>query len=130
MKFRLHKTSSLDDKVAAIFYFTGLDRITTDSQSLHTAFYKLRSQHSELLGDLHFKAGGRFPYSEDLEQTFPGLVLGGLVSQEAPWYRFYTISSRQRKLIEKNVVPIFSEGELREIKEIASEIKKLGGCEE
>jgi hypothetical protein len=131
LKYQIDHYKSLDDKIVAIFYSMGLDKITTDSELLHTTFYKLRSQHKVFFEDLYFKTGGRFPYSDDLDQTFSGLMLAGLISQEAPWYRFYLIDGQQRKMIEKNIIHKFSIAELGEIQEIAdvlkNDIKKISG---
>ena len=123
LKYQIDHYRSLDDKIASIFYSMNLDKITTDSELLHTSFYKLRSQHGKFFEDLHFKIGGRFPYSDDLDQTFSGLMLAGLISQEALWYKFYLISNEQRKIIEKNIILKFSEAELGEIQEIADVLK-------
>jgi len=121
----INKYKSLEDKIAAILYTTGLDRIPTDLRILHTAFYEISKDHNEFFNDLHFKIGGRFPYSESLDQVFPALAISGLISCENPEYDVYTINLQQKKLIEKNILPLFSsETETDDIKKIAEELKQ------
>jgi hypothetical protein len=113
---------SLDDKVAAIFYFMNLEQIPADFEAIHSAFYELKKKY-KIISDIHFKLGGRFPISEDLEQTFPALMLCRIMYMDAPEYRFYIIGENGREIIKKNIIPQFSKDEIKELQEISKELK-------
>lgn len=118
----LKSYKALDDKIVAIFFKTGLDRFPTDLKTLHIAFYHIAKAHPEFFPNLHFKIGGRFPYSEALDQTFPGLAISGLLSCLNPKYEFYIIPKEKRTIIQDKILPLFSPEEQMEIKEIGKEL--------
>ena len=118
----LESYQALDDKIAAIFVKSGMERIPTDLKTLHTAFYHIAKAHSAFFPNLHFKIGGRFPYSEALDQTFPGLAIAGLLSCENPKYEFYVIDKEKRTIIQEKILPLFSREEQTEIEEIGLEL--------
>ena len=118
----LESYKALDDKIAAIFLKSGMERIPTDLKTLHTAFYHIAKAHSAFFPHLHFKIGGRFPYSEALDQTFPGLAIAGLLSCENPQYKFYVLDEKKRKIIRERILPLFSSEEQSEIEEIGQEL--------
>ena len=116
---------SLDDKVAAIFFATGKSEITTNQQKLHSAFFELTKRYPSFFNEVHFKKGGRFPYSESLEQTFPGLAISGLLSCQNPEYNYYTMNKAQKKSIKNNIFSQFKKEEQEEIMNIATELISL-----
>ena len=71
-----------------------MEQIPTDLKTLHSAFYEIKKAHSAFFPHLHFKRGGRFPYSEALDQTFLGLAISGLLSCKNPEYEFYVLEEK------------------------------------
>ena len=100
-----------------------MEQIPTDLKTLHSAFYEIKKAHSAFFPHLHFKRGGRFPYSEALDQTFLGLAISGLLSCENPEYEFYVIDEKKRTLIRDRIFSLFSSEEQTEIEEIGLELK-------
>ena len=121
----LHDYKSLDDKIAAIFYSMELTKIPINMEKLHVAFFDFSKAYPDFLSDIHFKIGGRFPYSESLDQTFPGLALSGYISCKNPEFRFYEIDQEQRKLIDQNIMSLFSDDEKKTIRLIADKLKSI-----
>ena len=119
----LESYTALDDKIAAILLKSGMEYIPTDLKMLHTAFYQIAKAHSDFFPNLSFKIGGRFPYSDALDQTFPGLAIAGLLSCENPEYDFYRIREEQRQIILEKIFPLFSPEEQTEIEAIGLELK-------
>ena len=119
---------SLDSKVAAILYITDLRKVPTDQKILHTAFYNVAGDYPEFFEHLHFKTGGRFPYSESLDQTFPGLAISGFIGCQNPGYEYYFLDDEKRANIEKIIMPLFQGRELETIREIGERLKESFSC--
>ena len=124
LKERLKKFVSLDDKVAVLLYATGMNKIPTNLRIIHPAFSLVAQRYNRFFEELHFKIGGRFPYSEALDHVFPGLAISGLISCENPEYQFYLLPEDKRKKIEQNILPLFSPEDKILIKTIGQELRK------
>ena len=65
----------IDDIVIAVLHFLKAEQNTfpADREFLHEAFYKMKSDFPELLGDMEFRTKGMFPESLVLDQTLGNL---------------------------------------------------------
>ena len=78
-------TISFDDVLVAILYTMREEkrcRITTDRRKLHEAFFALKREFPQLLGELTFRNRGFFPESDILDQAIANLEGSSLMHRK------------------------------------------------
>lgn len=104
MMLRLRGLVCIDDIVASILIFSGLDAFSANPRIVHTVFSKIASGHPDIeqLGELQFSSGDVFPFSRLLERVLFRLEMCGLITLRNPDYDTYVIKDEvKNKMADK-----------------------------
>lgn len=110
----------LGDVVCALLTKGNLEAFTGDTAKIHKTFHAMRTDFPLLQRTMVFSDREVFPFSRELEEALLKLELSRIIGMENPDYDRYIVKSAGREFVEKYIVPLFSEEELRQIQEMAS----------
>lgn len=114
-----------DDIVAVMLSFLKKENIPANFKTIHSSVAILREKHPHLLNRFTFSSTDIYPFSRLLERVFFRLQNSGMISTVNPDFKVCIISKESKNYIKKNILPIFSDDEINEIKKMSSEFEKI-----
>jgi hypothetical protein len=121
---KLRKTVTPDDVVAAVLSFLTVDRIPLNSSKIHSAFFKLKQEHSEMFRDFVFATNDYYPYSALLERVLFRLQNADLINTINPDFKECIIGKRSKTYIQKHILPLFDSEDRRKLKELGETFQR------
>jgi len=112
------------DVLEGIFYFYPDDTFENNRETIHTAIYKIREKHFDLLGDITFRKHILFPRSRVLDELLSSLQ-PGLLFKRNPTYDTYEIKRINLKKSWETYLKEEFIGKEDELKSMAAEFKNL-----
>jgi hypothetical protein len=116
---------SFEDVILYLLSLLERERITADDETIHTAFYKLKKEHPELLKDLTFSERDVFPFSNEVQRSLFNLQHSGLMEAINPVYKVYRIPKRSKEAILSQLSRSFSENEKEELKQMSKRLEEF-----
>lgn len=117
-----------EDVIVGIFcHLKNHSEITADRETLHKAFYQIKSKHPKVMSVFTFRQREQFPESSQLDQALSNLDVAGIISRQnvAPrYYRFEDPLIRSYDRFSKSLLE--KAGILdREMEAVASDLEPL-----
>jgi len=125
--FSLIKTSkTMDDIIAYLLASLKTERIPTDVNKIHSAFFKLKQHFPELFDNLTFSKGDLYPYSKELERILFRFQQSNILGTINPTFEAYIISNKSKEVIQNYYKDKYSDEEKRILLDITEQIEKEG----
>jgi hypothetical protein len=122
---RIRKCITIDDVVAAIFFFLEKDEIPLDTQKIHTAFFEVKKKFPELLDEVLFSTKDVYPYSRELEKVLFRLGASDLISWLNPDFKVLRISEKSKNFIREKILPLFDRHQQENLKQMGKLFEQL-----
>ena len=121
----IKKYKSVDEIISYVFSVLEIEEITADDRVLHSAFFKLKEKHSDLLAEMTFTCRQIFPYSADLQRAVFNLQRSELMEAPNPSYDFHVMKKKDKTIVRASLLKSFSQKERQELAQMARELKEL-----
>ena len=102
----LHWTPN--DVIGAVFRYTGLREIPSDTRLIQEGFYDLEKSFPDLFKFLAFRTDGLFPYSKRLARILSELKNARLLRVRNPDYDVIELMPQAVDYIDRSIIPKFS----------------------
>jgi len=114
-----------DDVILAIFALMDGSNFTASRERLHVAFHSLRQKYPGILSFLVFSTSESFPWSDQLEEILFHLSLYRAMAWDAPDYRTYTMSGKNKAIIRSSILPKIDPSTIKALPAVAIDLKAM-----
>jgi len=112
------------DVLSGVLYFYPKDDFENDREKIHTAFYKIRKKHFNLMRDIVFRENLLFPRSRVLDELFSSLQPEFLGKLNPTYDRYQIKKDKLQKKWDLKLQSIF-ENQKDELVQIANELSAI-----
>lgn len=113
--------SKIYEILLGVFHNYPQDTFENDREKIHSAFYKLRESHQELLGGITFKTHSVFPRSKLLDELLSSLQPGFLFKVDG--FSVYQLNKENLKRAWDKLLPVDLKKREKELRDIANGFK-------
>jgi hypothetical protein len=113
-----------DDIILAIFSSSGGEPLPANDEKIHRAIYELKKKYPQWLGAFSFSRNDVYPFSKLLERVLLRLEISHLVIVKNP---NLIIPPESKQYIQENVLPLFTEEQKEQLKQMGELFKQLVG---